>query len=241
MFRLKRIPLKIELLLIELQVFFNDYQWIHFKSLILSMLLTPYKMTLNGMIKVLLFGGHRTKQNEFLIDCSKILSKVLRIYAMLVISMLKVAKETIYFIIDDTTNKKRGKHIEAAFSFFDHISKNYIWGQQIVIIIIQYRGIIIPYAVEVYVPKDKVAELGIEFKKKTKIAEEILRTFEADKGQEVYVLSDTYYATAGIMNICREKGYTFVSMLKSNRVFKVNRSNTNIEKYIKSTFKPELK
>jgi SRSO17 transposase len=236
MFRLKRIPLKIELMLNVLQSFFNDYQWLHFKSLILSLLLTPYKRTLNGIIKILLFGGHRTKQNEFLIDCSKILSKVLRFYAMLIITKLKRTKEPIYVIIDDTTNKKRGKHIEAAFSFFDHISKNYIWGQQIVCVIIQYRGMVIPYAIEVYVPKEKVAEVGVQFKKKTKIAEEILRTFEVDKDQEVYVLSDTYYATTGIMNFCRGMGYTFISMLKSNRIIKVKRGNTNVEKYIKSTF-----
>jgi SRSO17 transposase len=236
MFRLKRIPLKIELILKDLQCFFNDNQWLHFKSLILTMILTPYKKTLNGMVRILSFGGHRTKQNEFLKDCSKVLSKVLNFYAMLIISKLRSHGEPLYLIIDDTTNKKRGKHIDTAFSFFDHISKNYIWGQQIVCTIIQYRGFAIPYAIEIYIPKERATELKIPFKKKTMIAEAILKTFEADKSQEVYVLSDTYYATPGIMGYCRAKSYTFVSTLKSNRIFKVNRTNTNVERYIKSTF-----
>jgi SRSO17 transposase len=236
MFRLKRMPLQIELLLNELQYFFNDHQWLHFQSLLLSMLLTPYKKTLNGMVRILLFGGHRTKQNEFLKDCSKILSKVLKFYAMLIISKIKEPGEPVYLIIDDTTNKKRGKHIVAAFSFFDHISKNYIWGQQIVCAIIQYRGFVIPYAIEIYLSKESSKDLKQHFEKKTTIAKEILKTFDADKDQEVYVLADAFYAECGIMEYCRSKGYTFISMLKSNRVFTVNKTSTNVEKYTKSIF-----
>jgi hypothetical protein len=77
MFKVQRIPLEIELLLNDLQQFFNDYQWLHFKSILLALLVTPYKATLNGMVKILSFGSHRSKHNEFLNDCSAILVKVL--------------------------------------------------------------------------------------------------------------------------------------------------------------------
>src|SRR4030042_4476412 len=143
MFKLQRIPLQIELILNELQQYFNDYQWLHFKSILLALLLTPYKATLNGMVRVLSFGSHRSKHNEFLKDCSTILSKVLKFYSMLILQLLKKSKGSVYFIIDDTTNKKRGKHILAAFSFFDHASNQYIWGQQLVCEIIEYRRMVI--------------------------------------------------------------------------------------------------
>ena len=68
MFRLQRVPLQVELSLIELQQFFNDFQWLHFKSILLALLVTPYKATLSGMVKVLSFGSHRSKHNEFLND-----------------------------------------------------------------------------------------------------------------------------------------------------------------------------
>ena len=45
---------------------------------------------------------------------------------MLIFQLLKKPGKAIYFIIDDTSNKKRGKHIIAAFKFFDHTSKQYI-------------------------------------------------------------------------------------------------------------------
>ena len=131
MFKLQRIPLQIELLLIELQPFFSDHQWLHFQSLLLSILLTPYKATVAGMYKILAFGSHRTKHNEFLATSSILISKVLKYYAMLIIAKIKKPNEPIYLIIDDTSNKKRGKHIQAAFKFLEHTTKQYIWGSTI--------------------------------------------------------------------------------------------------------------
>lgn len=240
MFKLQRIPLQVDLLLLELQQFFNDYQWLHFKSIILALLITPYKATLSGIVRVLSFGSHRSKHNEFLNDCSKILTKVLKFYAMLILNLLKKPGEAIYFIIDDTSNKKRGKHILAAFKFFDHTCKQYIWGQQLVCAIIEYRGIVIPFAIQAYIPEDKAKEIGVSFKKKTNIASEILKEFEADEKQSteggIFVLGDTFYASPAIMKICRQKQYSFVSMLKSNRVFYLNDKRFNVAIYSKSIF-----
>jgi SRSO17 transposase len=236
MFKLQRVPLQINLLLNELQQFFNDFQWLHFKSILLALLLTPYKATLNGMVKVLSFGGHRSKHNEFLNDCSTILRKVLEFYSMIILQLLKKPKEPVYFIIDDTTNKKRGKHILAAFNFFDHTSKQYILGQQLVCAIIEYRGIVIPYAIEVYIPQEEAIKNGLEFKKKTIIASEILKEFEVDENQEVFVVADTYYASPLIMGLCRQNKYSFVSMLKTNRTLYVNNKQMSIGDYSKRYF-----
>ena len=162
MFKLQRVPLQVEILLFELQMFFNDYQWLHFKSILLALLVTPYKATLTGIVKVLSFGSHISKHNEFLNDCSSILSNVLKFQAMLILNLLKKSGEAIYCIVDDTSNKKRGKHILAAFTFFDHTCKQYIWGQQLVCSIIEYRSIVIPYAIEVYIPKQTAQANGYE-------------------------------------------------------------------------------
>jgi ribosomal protein S17 len=236
MFKLQRVPLQVEFLLLELQQFFNDYQWLHFTSVLLGLLVTPYKATLNGMIKVLSFGSHRSKHNEFLNNCSAILSKALKFYAMLILQLLKKSGEAIYFIIDDTTNKKRGKHILAAFSFFDHTSKQYIWGQQLVCAILEYRGIIIPYAIKVYIPQDEAKSNDYPFKKKTQMASDILAEFEADEKQEVFVVADTYYASPLIMTLCRQNGYSFVSMLKTNRILNVAQKQMNVLSYTKRFF-----
>jgi SRSO17 transposase len=241
MFRLQRVPLQVELFLNELQQFFNDYQWLHFKSILLALLITPYKATLSGMVKVLCFGSHRSKHNEFLNDCSSKLSKVLKFYAMLILQLLKKEGEILYFIIDDTSNKRRGKHILTAFSFFDHTNKQYIWGQQLVCAILEYRGVVIPYAIEIYISKDKAKENGFRFKKKTDIARDILSEFEADEKQEVFVIADTYYACPQIMKLCRKSGYSFVSMLKTNRVINLAGKEINVLTYSKRFFNKKKK
>jgi len=252
MLKLQRIPLQVELLLIGFQQFFNDYQWLHFNSILLALLVTPYKATLSGMVKILSFGSHMTKHNEFLNDCSNILSKVLKFYTMMILQLLKKSDEAIYFIIDDTTNKKRGKHILAAFSFFDHTSKQYIWGQQLVCSIIEYRGIVIPFAIEVYIPKESVKETEKTFKKKTTIASEMIKEFETEEKQStcggVFVVADTYYACSSILELCRQKKYNFVSMLKTNRVLYLNNLPTdkagkqmNVQLYTKRYFKKRNK
>jgi SRSO17 transposase len=236
MFKLQRVPLQVETLLFELQMFFNDYQWLHFKSILLALLVTPYKATLTGIVKVLSFGSHISKHNEFLNDCSAILSNVLKFQAMLILNLLKKSGEAIYFIIDDTSNKKRGKHILAAFKFFDHTCKQYIWGQQLVCSIIEYRSIVIPYAIEVYIPKQTAQANGYEFKKKTEIASEVLNKFEADEKQAVFVVADTYYASPAIMKVCRSRKYSFISMLKTNRILRISNKQMNVSSYTKRFF-----
>ena len=126
MFKLQRISPKIDLLLQEFQIFFTESQWMHFRCLVLSLLLTPYKAKVTGMAKLLIFGSHRSKHNEFLHLATGILKKVLKFYAMMILAKLNKTGESIYVIIDDTSNKKRGKEIEAAFNFLDHTSKQYI-------------------------------------------------------------------------------------------------------------------
>jgi SRSO17 transposase len=237
MFKIKKLPKKITLLILELQQLFDDCQWMHFQSLLVSLLITPFKPTLCGMAKVLGFGTHRSKHNTFIINSSKVICKALQYYAYMILSLLKKNGEPIYFIFDDTTNKKTGKHIDGAFKYYNYLSKTYIKGHQIVCSIISYRGLTIPYGFDVYIPKDQCLKLGITFRKKTQIALEQLKSFEADSNQRVYVLADTYYATEPIINYCRMKKQHFVSTLKFNRVFRVNRHQTNVSKYLKNTIK----
>jgi hypothetical protein len=237
MFKIKRLPEKLTSLLIELQIYFNDLQWMHFQSLLISLLITPYKSTISGMVKVLGFGTHRSKHNAFLINLSRVIIKVLRLYAENLLTLLKKSGEPIYFIIDDTKNRKRGKHIAGAYKFFDHISKTYIWGQQIVCSVILYRNILIPYSFDVYIPKQQCDNLKIKFRKKTQIALEQLKAFESDEGTTVFVLADTFYATQDIIKYCRLKKQHFVSCLKYNRKFRINGRLTSISSYIKNTIR----
>jgi TusA-related sulfurtransferase len=65
----------------------------------------------------------------------------------------------------------------------------------------------------------------------------MLEEFEAEENQQIVVLADCYYACTQIMNYCREREYSFVSVLKSNRVFIANKRKTTVRKYTKRNFR----
>jgi SRSO17 transposase len=237
MFKLKRLSKEIIIQIECLQMFFSDIQWLHFKSLLISLLLTPHKKTISGMAKVLDFGAHRSKRNAFVINHSAKIQKALNYYSMMILSLLKKPGEPVYLIIDDSSNKKTGKHIQAAFKIFDHITKRFVLGQQIVCSIIHYRGFNIPYDFDIYVPKEHCSKLGIRFRKKTEIALDQVKSFEADNDQKIFVVADSYYACQSIMNYCRDNNLYFVSSIRYNRVFYIKGHQTNASKYLKYSIK----
>jgi len=107
MFKFKRLSANFLTLLSELEHLFNDIQWIHFQSLLISLLITPYKATICGMSKVLGLGTHRSRHSAFLINFPHIICKDLRYYAHFILSVLKSNGEELYLIFDDTSKKKK--------------------------------------------------------------------------------------------------------------------------------------
>ncbi|MDI6766110.1 MAG: hypothetical protein QME52_04730, partial [Bacteroidota bacterium] len=123
MFKLLRIPQKINTLLAELETFFTLPQWVHFQTMLVSLLITPFRANVSGRSRVVAFGTHRTKHNEFLQNHESRLSKVLKFYALQVLALLYRLGEPLYILIDDSKSMKRGTQIQAAFRYFDHVTQ----------------------------------------------------------------------------------------------------------------------
>lgn len=236
MFKLLRIPKKINLLVAELEMFFTLSRWVHFQTMLVSLLATPFRATVSGRVRILATGTHRTKHNEFLQKYDALLGKVLRFYALKLIAVLQKQNEPLYIIIDDSKAQKRGKHVQAAFRYFDHATQRYMWGHQFLCVCLVYRGMRIPYAIELYRSKDDCKKRGIPFRKITQMAEDLITAIPELDIPTIYVLSDTYYASKEIIRSARAKGFHFVSYLKSNRCFTVNGRKTRMNRYIKRHF-----
>lgn len=236
MFTLLRIPQQIHVLLIELQTLFSVPQWTHVQTMILSLLITPFKPTVAGRTRALHMGSHRTKHNEFLQKYHSLLCRALCLYAMKLVALLSRTSEALYLIIDDTKAAKRGKHMAAASYMFDHVSKRYMWGHHFVCAILKYRGVTIPYAIELYRSKEDCAKRHVPFRKLTTIAQEIIDSLPDFGCKQVYVVADTYYGSSTILQHIRTKGFHFVGVLKSNRRVSVNGYSTNIARLIRRHF-----
>src|SRR5205809_4355433 len=98
MFKLLRIPERISELSADLEVFFTLPQWVHFQTMLVSLLITPFKATVSGRARVVAFGTHRTKHNEFLQHCDSTLGKVLQFYALKLIALLYRLGEPLFVI-----------------------------------------------------------------------------------------------------------------------------------------------
>lgn len=236
MFKLLRIPQQLGDLIAELEMFFSLHQWIHFQTMLLSLLITPYKATVRGRSRILAFGTHRTKHNEFLQQSGELLGKALRFYAMKLIALLHQTQEMLYVIVDDSKTAKRGKHVQAAFRLFDHTTQRFLWGHQFVCLTLLYRGMTIPYAIELYRCKADCHKRHLPFRKLTQIAEDLIAEIPDFGIKRIYVLADTYYASKQIIRTVRARGFHFVSFLKSNRRIVINGRSTSVSKFLKRSF-----
>lgn len=119
---------------------------------------------MTGRSNVLGFGPHRTKHNEFLSRYSSKLSQALQFYAMKLLASIYIPGEPLYIIFDDSKTAKRGKKMQAAYKFFDHIHKRYGFGHHFVCCTLLYRDFVIPCAIELYRDKEYCRKNNLNFR-----------------------------------------------------------------------------
>jgi SRSO17 transposase len=127
-------------------------------------------------------------------------------------------------VFDDTQKKKRGKQMDALSKIFLHAEKVYAQGHTILGCALVYRGVVIPYAVRLWMPKTFCAKTRqksyegepIEYRKLTEMAGEIIAHFPL---REVTVLFDCYYLCPNVTRACEAKKYHYVGVAKKNRNF----------------------
>jgi len=126
--------------------------------------------------------------------------------------------------------------MESAYYVFDHVTKRYLWAHHFVCVILKYRGVTIPYAIELYRSKEDCTKRHVPFRKLTTIAQEMIATLPDFGIRTVYVLADTYYASKNIIQCVRGKGFHFVGVFKSNRRVLINGYSTRIDRLIRRHF-----
>ena len=127
-------------------------------------------------------------------------------------------------VIDDTQKKKRGKQMDALSKIFLHAEKVYAQGHTILGSAILYRGVVIPYAVQLWVPKSFAERTGqanfpcesLEYRKLTEMAADMIAGFPPEKAT---VLFDSYYLCPAVAGACQQRGYHYVGVAKKNRNF----------------------
>lgn len=224
MIKIVRIPEKLKHFFTpSLKEGFNEKAWKHFRVTVLALIIAFGRKNISRLDKIIVGGAHRTKLNDFFIaspwNCEKVLREIA--YREL-LSLIKIKPgQPIYLIVDDSRNKKRGKHMDAVGKFKDPLTGFYLLGHNYVAVTILYDGKVIPFAVRLYKKKEQCKK-G-EFRKLTQFAAEIIESFQPPEGMEVIVLFDAYYMCKTVTRSIKKKRFNFVSVLKSNRNIMVTR------------------
>jgi len=240
MFKIVHIPPKLKSFFVPLQnqFLFNHFQY--FQTLVLLIAFSWGKRNITTLYKHLDSKNqpHRSRFNNFLNVARCDYQAVLQLKAGELINLLRPAKgEVIEFILDDSKKQKRGKNMEAVGWIRDPLTGKNIRGHQFVTAVIRFRGYTIPFGIRLYVKKQDCKNLGVEFKKTTQLAAELISEFRPPQGTTVRVLFDSYYLCPVVVKACRKKCFHFVSVLKANRNLFKNGRKLKTGKYGKSVFR----
>lgn len=131
----------------------------------------------------------------------------------------------------------RDKTMQGVGWIYDPVSGRNVRGHQYVTAVIEFRGQVIPFGIRLYVKKEQCRDVGVEFKKTTQLAADLVRAFDPPEGLEVLVEFDSYYLCPVVVQACRERGFHFISTLKSNRNLFKNGRKLKAGKYGKNLFR----
>jgi hypothetical protein len=139
--------------------------------------------------------------------------------------------KNLFFIIDDTQTLKRAKKMDAVGKLFHHASGKYGTGHTILKVCLYYRGVTLPWGSWVYIKREHAKPLKLPFKKLTELAAEAIQTAMLPSTLRITVLFDAYYLCPTVTNACKERGWHYIGVGKSNRWFKVGSFNHKLGKY----------
>ena len=135
--------------------------------------------------------------------------------------------DTVYFVIDDTQKRKRGRKMDAVSKIFLHAEKVYAQGHTILGCALVYRGVVIPVSVRLWANEEFCAESQkaedpadrISFRKLTELAAEAITTVGLPEDVRGIVMFDSYYLCPTVAQACVAAGYRYVGVAKKNRNF----------------------
>ena len=114
---------------------------------------------------------------------------------------------------------------------FHHATGKYGTGHTILKVCLYYHGVTIPWGSWLYVKREHAGQLELPFKKLTELAADAIKTANLPDNFRITVLFDAYYLCPTVADACRERGWHYIGIGKSNRWFKVASVRHNLGKY----------
>ena len=232
-----RIPGKLQRFFKPLRSSFTQRAWGHFWPLVLAITIS-HGCTIERLAKALRGSTHRTNHGEFLWRSCWSESEVMQAIAVdMLQSLFRKYDRNIFLVIDDTQTLKRGKKMQAVGKLRHHATGKYGFGHTIVKVCLYYRGVSIPWGSWLYVKKEHVKSLKLPFHKLTDLAAQAIRRAHLPATLKVTVLFDAFYLCPTVVHACKEKGWHYIGVGKSNRWFTVGSVKRKLGRYGKNVLR----
>ncbi len=148
MFRILRVPSSLDKFFRPLQGHFHWDHFTYFRLLVLTMAVMWGRRNVANMYRYLEASSHRPRFNNFFLVARWDPEAALRQKAQSGLRGLHPQpEETVYMVIDDSTQAKRGQWMEAVATLKDSVTDTYSRGHQYVCAILVCRGHVIPWGI----------------------------------------------------------------------------------------------
>lgn len=225
MFLIDSIPAKLQGFFKPMKDHFYKAAYEHFWAFVLALSVSSRPRKIIHISQGRHRRKHRTGVSDFLRKSPWNEAEVLDTAAWQTLALMNPrAGETIYLVIDETKQAKRGKLMAAVGKLFDHVAKLFTRGHTALVACVVFRGVTLPLKIQLYAKKefcqtDQAKKEGIKFATLTDMAARIIESFDVPAGLKVFVLFDSFYLCSAVVQACHKKGFTFISVAKSNRKF----------------------
>lgn len=229
MFGISHVPRQVKPFFRPLRRFFLKRQWQYFCWLVLAMAASEGLKTVAGLAGAVLGDVYPQRFLDFINESPWSPGPILQHAAMQVLKGLGWRKGMpLDVIFDGTKFRKRGKKMEGAHRFFDTVWKTAGWGHEAVVLCLRFRGVTLPWAIRLYLPKEYVRKQnpgrgGMKHHRTTnQIAAEMLDGLPAKflAGGRATALFDSGFLNTEVLAACRRRRLRFISVAQVTRVFR---------------------
>lgn len=213
----------------QLQTHFQAYVWKHVLSMLLGLMLLPQAKTLTALrvsesIPTLsrTLNVYTWPLEEVRATRRRLITQALQHHSR----HRRGPKPALYLILDDTVLPKRGKKLPSLGFHYASSQDRVVRGQNLVCAAVRVGSFTAPWDWRCYVNERFLKEE--DFRKRTELAVELIRTFVPPLERRVVVLVDSTYCCTVVIQAATERGFTVIGWVRKDRLLADGRSAATV-------------
>ena len=220
--------------------FKNSPQYRHFQAYVVGLVIYLGSRNLAGLSRAIPDGKSACSLYRFVAEMDWDMDRVEQVRWELLNRRTRRALQAagrrgkpvpVFLIIDDSLVEKSGKQMEGVDYHYSHSEGRTLLGHVWVTGHLVVLGQSYPVNWKLYRRKVTCDALDIPFASKPELAATILQGFEPLPGTQTYVLTDSWYPSQDLLDLCEERGFHLISAVKSDRKFRTSGHNLQVKQW----------